>query len=85
VNFLIVLTFVGSAAIIKNTKKAGKMPNLRDDHLPPIGHLTPVYPIRKITVLFAVNISECTIPMTKITALQEIKNLFFFRKGTKIC
>jgi hypothetical protein len=24
-----------------------KMPNLRDDHLPPIGHLTPVYPIFK--------------------------------------
>jgi hypothetical protein len=20
------------------------MPNLRDDHLPPVGHLTPVYP-----------------------------------------
>jgi hypothetical protein len=23
------------------------MPNLRDDHLPPIGHITPVYPIYK--------------------------------------
>jgi hypothetical protein len=23
------------------------MPNLRDDHLPPVGHLTPVYLVTK--------------------------------------
>jgi hypothetical protein len=34
----------------KHRKILWKMPNLRDDHLPLIGHLNPVYPRRNIII-----------------------------------
>jgi hypothetical protein len=36
----------------KHKKNVGKMPNLRDDHLPPVGHLTPVSPIFEFVAQF---------------------------------
>jgi hypothetical protein len=38
--------------LIKNTKKCWRMPNLREDHLHPVGDLPPVYPTCKIAKSF---------------------------------